>query len=175
MRTFRAGGLRSLGNQISIPIKTDKDGYLGRECPNTECEEYFKITPGTGIKGPAPCHCPYCGHEGDQQTFWTKQQIEYAKSVAMSKLVGALRQDLKSMEFDHKPRGAFGIGVSMKLKPGAPVPIRWYRENDLETEIVCDQCTLRYAIYGVFGWCPDCGVHNSFQILTKNLELFCLG
>jgi hypothetical protein len=23
----------------------------------------------------------------------------------------------------------------------------------------------------VFGWCPDCGVHNSFQILTKNLEI----
>ena len=123
MRTFRTGGLRSLGNQMSIPIKTDKDGYLGRECPNTECEEYFKITPGTGIKGPAPCHCPYCGLEGDPQTFWTKQQIEYAKSVAMSRLVGALRQDLKAMEFDHKPRGAFGIGISMKLKPSAPVPI----------------------------------------------------
>jgi hypothetical protein len=28
-----------------------------------------------------------------------------------------------------------------------------------------------YAIYGVFGWCPDCGLHNSLQILTKNLEL----
>ena len=28
-----------------------------------------------------------------------------------------------------------------------------------------------HAIYGVFGWCPDCGVHNSLQILTKNLEL----
>jgi len=23
----------------------------------------------------------------------------------------------------------------------------------------------------VFGWCPDCGVHNSLQILVKNLEL----
>jgi hypothetical protein len=35
----------------------------------------------------------------------------------------------------------------------------------------CDSCSLRYAIYGVFGWCPDCGVHNSLQILVKNLEL----
>jgi hypothetical protein len=171
MRTFRTGGLRSLGNQISIPIQTDDDGYLGRECPNEDCEGYFKITPGTGIKGPAPCHCPYCGHEGNQQVFWTKQQIEYAKSVAMSQIVGAFRQGLKALEFDHKPRGAFGIGASMKLKPGAPVPIHRYRENDLETEIICDRCTLRYAIFGVFGWCPDCGVHNSFQILTKNLEL----
>lgn len=173
MRNFRTNNLQRLGNQISIPIKPDQDGYLGRECPNPDCEEYFKITPGTGIKGPASCHCPYCGHEGDQQTFWTKQQIEYAKSVALSKIVGAFRQDLKALEFDHKPRGNswFGVSVSMKLKPGAPVPIRWYRENELETEIVCDQCSLRYAIYGVFGWCPDCGIHNSLQILGKNLEL----
>jgi len=26
-------------------------------------------------------------------------------------------------------------------------------------------------MYGVLGWCPDCGAHNSLQILSKNLEL----
>ena len=26
-------------------------------------------------------------------------------------------------------------------------------------------------IYGVFGFCPDCGNHNSIIILRKNLEL----
>jgi hypothetical protein len=51
------------------------------------------------------------------------------------------------------------------------MPIRQYREKKLETEVVCEQCTLRYMIYGVFGFCPDCGVHNSLQILKKNLEL----
>jgi hypothetical protein len=171
MRTFGIGGLRSLGNRISVPIRPDEDGYLGRECPNPECEDYFKITPGTGIKGPAPCHCPYCGHTGESKTFWTREQIEYARSVVKQKVVEAVRQDLKALEFEHKPTGPFGIGISMKLKPGAPVPIRWYREKNLETEIVCDQCGLRYAIYGVFAWCPDCGVHNSLQILGKNLEL----
>jgi len=59
----------------------------------------------------------------------------------------------------------------MKVKSSTPHPISYYREKKLETEVVCDNCTLRYAIYGVFGWCPDCGTHNSFQILTKNLEL----
>ena len=171
MRTFGIGGLRSLGKRISVPIRPDEDGYLGRECPNPECEDYFKITPGTGIKGPAPCHCPYCGHTGESKTFWTREQIEYARSVVKQKVVEAVRQDLKALEFEHKPTGPFGIGISMKLKPGAPVPIRWYREKNLETEIVCDQCGLRYAIYGVFAWCPDCGVHNSLQILGKNLEL----
>jgi hypothetical protein len=144
---------------------------VGRQCPDTDCEEYFKITPGTGLKGAPPCHCPYCGHTGFSNAFFAREQIEYAKSVVKGKVVEALRRDLKALEFEHKPRGQFGIGVSVKFKPGAPIPNRWYRERDLETGIVCDKCSLRYTIYGVFGWCPDCGIHNSLQILLKNLEL----
>jgi hypothetical protein len=37
--------------------------------------------------------------------------------------------------------------------------------------VVCESCTLGYAIYGLFGFCPDCGAHNSLQILSKNLDL----
>jgi hypothetical protein len=54
---------------------------------------------------------------------------------------------------------------------GQPTASRCYREPKLETEVVCDKCTLHYTIYGVFGFCPDCAVHNSLQILNKNLEL----
>jgi hypothetical protein len=171
MSAFNTNNLKRLGNQVSVPIKTDADGYLGRECPVKECLGYFKVTPGTGIKGPAPCHCPYCGHSGDNNTFWTQEQLEYARSVVIRQVTDALHNDLKSMEFDHQPRGGFGIGISLKFTPGAPHPIKDYKEKELETEVVCENCTLRYAIYGVFGWCPDCGVHNSIQILTKNLEL----
>jgi hypothetical protein len=158
-------------NTLSVPIPRDEDGYVGRECPVEECLGYFKLTPGTGVKGPAPCHCPYCGHSGESRTFYTQEQIEYAKSVAIRRITDAIHDEFKSLEFDAKPRGGFGIGVSMKVHRSWPRPIRHYREKQLETEVVCDSCTLRYAIYGVFGWCPDCGVHNSLQILTKNLEL----
>lgn len=157
--------------RVNVPIRPDKDGYLGRECPVKECLGYFKITPGTGIKGPAPCHCPYCGHSGEPNTFFTQEQLKYAESVAIRKLTDAVFNDLKSLEFEHKPQGMFGIGVSLKVKQSPGLPIRYYREKKLETEVLCDKCTLRYAIYGVFGWCPDCGVHNSLQILAKNLEL----
>jgi hypothetical protein len=171
MRRFSTSNLDNLGTQFSIPITADEDGYLGRECPVQDCLGYFKITPGTGVKGPAPCHCPYCGHKGESNTFFTQEQIEYARSVVLRKVTDALHKDLKSLEFEHKSQGMFGIGISMKVKESAPLPIRYYREKQLETEVVCDNCTLRYAIYGVFGWCPDCGVHNSLQILIKNLEL----
>jgi hypothetical protein len=171
MRRFSTNNLDNLEKQFSIPITADGDGYLGRECPEQGCLGYFKITPGTGVKGPAPCYCPYCGHKGESNTFFTQEQIEYAKSIVLRKVTDALHKDLKSLEFEHKPQGLFGIGLSLKVQRSTPLPIRYYREKELETAITCDSCTLRYAIYGVFGWCPDCGVHNSLQILSKNLEL----
>ncbi len=164
--------IRRLGDGFSIPIAPDEHGFTGRECPQSDCEGYFKIEFGTGLKGESlPCHCPYCGHTAGHDHFWTKEQIEYAKSVAIRKITDALHKDLKKMEFDHKPKGAFGIGISLKVKPGRPMPIHYYREKQLETEVVCSNCTLHYSVYGVFAFCPDCGQHNSIQILDKNLEV----
>lgn len=164
--------LRHLGNSISIAIPQDADGLTGRECPDSDCEGYFKVEFGTGLKGEnLPCHCPYCGHTASHDQFWTKEQIEYAKSVALGKITDAFHKDLKELEFDYKPRGAFGIGISLKVKPGRPISIHYYREKRLETEVVCGNCTLRYSVYGLFAFCPDCGQHNSLHILDKNLEV----
>jgi len=163
--------LDSLGNHFKISLLTDESGYFGRECPNSDCKGYFKIVPGTGISGIMTCHCPYCGHTADQSDFHTPDQIEYAKSVVMREVTGAITKDLKGLEFDIKPKGAFGIGLSMKVKPGTPHPIHWYREKALETHVECSGCTLKYAVFGVFAFCPDCHQHNSLQILDKNLEL----
>jgi hypothetical protein len=162
--------LRRLGNSISVPA--DENAFTGRECPQPDCERNFKIEFCTGLKGEGlPCHCPYCGHTVGHDHFWTKEQIEHAKSVALRKITDALHKDLKKLEFDHKPKGAFGIGISMKVKPGRATPIHYYREKQLETEVVYVYCTLRYSVYGFFAFCPDCGQHNSLQILDKNLEV----
>ena len=59
----------------------------------------------------------------------------------------------------------------MKVEAGRQPPIHYYREKQLETEVVCTSCTLRYSVYGVFAFCPDCGQHNSIQILDKSLEV----
>lgn len=164
--------LRGLGDSFLVPIRPDEEGFLGRECPNPDCEGYFKIEPGTGLKGQdLPCHCPYCGYTGAQNEFWTKAQIEYAKSIAIQKVTDAIYEDFKNLEFSHRPRGGFGIGLSLKVTRDRQTPIRHYREERLETEAVCANCTLRYSVYGVFAFCPDCGQHNSLQILEKNLEV----
>lgn len=114
------------------------------------------------------CHCPYCGHTGSHNEFFTKDQIEYAKSVGIRQITGELFKELKKLERRPDPKAFISIGIEVK---GRPYPIRYYREKKLETEVICNRCTLRYAIYGVFGYCPDCGVHNSLQILSANLDI----
>lgn len=164
--------LRRLGSSISIEIPRDENRFTGRECPQPDCARYFKVEFGTGLTGDGlPCHCPYCGHTAGHDRFWTKEQIEYAKSVAMRRITDAIHRDLKGLEFDQKPKGAFGLGFSLKVKRGRRPPVHYYREPRLETEVVCPVCTLRYSVYGVFAFCPDCGQHNSIQILRKSLEV----
>ena len=159
-----------MNNFISIPtsLKPDADGFTGRECPVKECQGYFKVQFGTGLEGNVPCHCPYCGHIASHDHFWTKDQIEYAKSVAVQKVSSMFTQELQKIERCPNPRALFDI--SIKIDGNLP-PLYLYQEKKLEQEVICDSCTLRYSIYGVFGYCPDCGIHNSFQILNANLNI----
>src|SRR5438105_4335590 len=77
--------------EVKVSIPKDDDGFMGRECPEAECEGYFKIKPGTGLTGEnLPCHCPYCGYTGHPDRFWTKEQIDYAQSVAFREFSDAL-------------------------------------------------------------------------------------
>lgn len=152
--------------ELSVTIEPDEDGFTGRECP--ACEKYFKIKFGTGIPDATDCHCPYCNHIGPQDEFWTEQQIEYAKSVALHKISGDLLKSMKKLEM--KPdRNAF-ISIGIKVE-GHPTPIAYYSEKELEEKVCCNNCTLQYTIYGAFGYCPDCGIHNSQQIVNANFDL----
>src|SRR6266498_1901603 len=164
--------LDRMRNTITVKMPTDEKGLVGRECPNSDCLKYFKLKPGTGLKDKnLPCHCPYCGFVSGADSFYTKEQIRYVENAAKNYMSDEVHRMLKGLEFDHKPQGAFGIGISMKVT-GRPERFHYsYREKELETDVVCDQCTLVYAIYGAFAFCPDCGSHNSFTILSKNLEL----
>lgn len=152
--------------EFSVKIEPDEDGYTGRECP--ECEKYFKIKYGTGLPHATDCHCPYCNHVDPQDEFWTKQQIEYSQSVALNEISGDLLKSLKKMEMKPKRNQFISIGIEVK---GRPTPITYYTEKELEEKIECENCTLQYTIYGAFGFCPDCGIHNSKQIVEANFDL----
>ena len=161
-----------ISDQISVKIPTDAKGMLGRQCPNRECRGRFKVNRRTGRKAPSQsCRCPYCGCCATSEKFTTPDQVAYAKSVALNQVARELHGVLKGLEFEQKPQGGFGLSFSMKVT-GSPqtFPIQRYQEPKLETEVDCDNCSLRYAIYGEFAFCPDCGSHNSLTILGKNIE-----
>jgi len=170
--SFSFGNLDKLGHSFQISFPTDENGLTGRECPNETCLGYFKVKFGTGLKGEnLPCYCAYCGYRAGHDRFWTQDQIEYARSIMEDKVSKALKADFENWDrsLRQNTRNSF-IKLSMQFKEGYH-PIRYYQEKKLETHVVCDNCTLEYAIYGAFAFCPDCGIHNSIQILKKNLEL----
>jgi len=152
--------------EFQITIPPDAEGYTGRECP--ECEKYFKIKFGTGLPDEGPCHCPYCNHIGPQNEFWTEQQLEYARSIVLNNVTGKMLSQLRTMERKPDPHAMFSIGITVK---GSPTPIAYYAEKDLEQRTTCNSCTLQYAIFGTFAYCPDCGIHNSLQILEVNFGI----
>jgi hypothetical protein len=157
---------------VTVSFQNDNEGFFGRECPNEDCLGYFKIELGTGLKGDGlPCHCPYCGHTGSHDTFWTQDQLELAKTAAMREVQKYLNKEMSKM-FKSLPKSKNSfINISWKYEPGRPIPLHRYSEKELETVLVCSECGLRYAVYGVFGYCPDCGKHNSLQIYLANLDL----
>jgi len=151
---------------FSVEITPDHTGYIGRECPN--CEKYFKIKPGTGIDGFSDCYCPYCKRFGASDEFFTQQQIDHAHSVALNKITGDFLGSLKKLEASPRTNQFISIGISVK---GNPTPITYYSELELEEHVTCSECSLEYAIYGAFGYCPDCACHNSKQILSANFDI----
>jgi len=160
--------------QISVDIPRDNEGMLGREC--LECKRYFKIKPGTGLPT-SYCHCPYCDYEGDSDTFWTQEQIDYAESIALKQVYKEfIKPPLDRLEksFKELERSSKNSFIQFKVKvtqTGFNFPTKYYTEKDLETRIICDSCGLEFSIYGIFSRCPDCKELNAFVIYSKSLEL----
>jgi len=151
---------------VTVALSPDEDGYLGRECP--ACELYFKVRPGTGITEQEIAYCPYCGDQSGPSDFTTRDQLNYATSIALGEFQKGILGGLKLTEIHTK--GPISLHVTMTVE-GDEIPVEHYQERNLETSITCDACTLDYKIYGVFATCPDCGNHNSGQILKTNLGL----
>jgi hypothetical protein len=154
--------------QIQVNFPTDEHGLTGRECPF--CKGYFKVKFGTGLPT-SECICPYCGNKEKNDKFFTQAQIEYAKSVAVREVLGPELRKLERTfkDLERSTRGGF---IQIKVRTsGFNFPLKYYQEKELETHVVCDNCGLEFAIYGVFANCPDCGNLNVFKKFSKSIEV----
>lgn len=189
-RLFRPGGphqTRNLGGdkyEMKISVPADEAGMTARECPVANCvPAYFKVKGGTGIVEPDynKCFCPYCRHEGEPDEFYSKEQIEYARSVVTREAVGGIEEMIRrELGLDHRGRRQLAKGfmnMSIEMKPGHKPPLRYPREEELRRDVACPRCSLEHAVYGLATWCPDCGkdiflAHLSaeFDVVRKVLE-----
>lgn len=160
-------------NKMRITLPTDENGLTGRQCPAEDCEGYYKIKFGTGVKeeGYDKCFCPYCGYRGTQNQFFTKDQVSHIKSIAVREVEKAIGAEIKKWDrnLQQSTRNSF-IKLRVNYK-SSNRPIHYYTEQELETHLICDNCGLEYAVFGKFSYCPDCGVDNTLQILRGNLDL----
>jgi hypothetical protein len=87
--------------QTSMSVPLDSDGFLRRECPT--CEREFKVfvhqDEGDGVDAqrppPGDYYCPYCAIQANPTAWFTKAQIEAAKSKLVDEFVGPMLDDFK--------------------------------------------------------------------------------
>lgn len=137
-------------------LPLDSEGYIDRQCPVETCEGFFKVRSGTGIAGtgdPAvdECICPYCGHRGFHNTFYSKTQVEFGLASAKRHLENEFHQMMKD---------AVGSSNHMTLTTRQTTPTPRYAHKILPTALVCSKCTCEYKVSGDQGRCPDCGNLN---------------
>ncbi len=159
--------------EFSVSLPTDEKGYTGRHC--TSCNQYFKIVFGTGADTDT-CNCPYCSNVDDYSNFITVDQQKYLDSIiereidkrVIKAMLKNLDNSFKSLE--KQTKGGL-IEIKVKTKNSFKyIPISYYQERKLETYLECDNCKLKFAIYGVFTQCPDCKELSAISIFLKSIE-----
>jgi hypothetical protein len=182
-RLFQPGGalgIRDLGSdryRMNITIPKDADGRIARECPNTQCSPaYFKVTPGTGITGgQVVAYCPYCRHEAEPNDFATREQVRYAKDLAVREahkgIEGVVKDALGLGASGKRSFGGGLVSMTMTYKPGTLPTVRRPFEDEVRRDVVCPHCTLDHTVFGLATWCADCGTDIFLRHVRAELDV----
>jgi hypothetical protein len=160
---------------FAVPLSADDDGLLGRECPSDECSpKYFKIIIAAPDDEEAPSlsdislTCPYCGHTDGFGVFHTQAQIEWATDLITREVTQAAARSLENaLRPLNRMRGP--IKLTAKVTTSLP-PILQYVEEKLKRQTTCEQCHMKYAVYGVSYHCPFCGGGALSTHLRESVE-----
>ena len=125
--------------ETSVPIPLDSDGFLRRECPS--CLRQFKWHSGPASEeaehapSPSAYFCPYCGVSASLDSWWTQEQLDYARAYAAPEIMDAAVEELRRAL--KQPRGSF-IQIDV---PDADVPDRPAPMTELDDmEVIVAPC-----------------------------------
>jgi len=162
--------------EISVPIESDCDGFLDKECPNDECLFQFKVDENDWEKlfNDETVYCPMCRHEANSKSWFTTEQVEQAKEQAIKHIEGrihhAIKEDARSFNASQS-RHSF-IKMSMKVtgvsKSQYILPVPSFEEMQLK--ISCKNCSANYAVVGSAFFCPCCGHNSAEETIESSLK-----
>jgi uncharacterized Zn-finger protein len=149
---------------ISVSIPTI-EGFLSRECNNSDCNKYFKVLAETERK---EMYCPYCGELQLVNDLHTKEQVKYVKDVAKENITEEVFKEFGKM-LSNVARGSKFI--EYKHKPYRPKYISKSKiDKQVDSEIKCPECGTVFQVYGIFGYCTSCKYEN-ILIYDANLAI----
>ena len=160
--------------EIKITIKTDKKGYLERQCP--KCGKIYKIEAedweNNIRKESNIMHCPICGHIASSGHWHTEQQQEEIKKRLSDYSGNNMYKRAKKALEDLKKIYGTDYGIEIDYNPGLEKNI-WHNPIDsieeLYTNYKCKKCNTRYAVIGSPFFCPCCGYYSIFNYF-KGIE-----
>lgn len=153
------------GWSSAISLTVDEDGAFGRECPNPDCLNYFKLfQPEYDLaRLRRRLTCPACGHTGDDEAFFTADQLRRIAFGTQQFLEAAGHSALSDFSRSMGDRTVrLGPNVSIRYtahRNPAPIskPLPTYVEQGTLRTFVCPDGGHRAVIYDLLTACPYCG------------------
>lgn len=163
------------GQQMSVSIPADPDGYFDRACPSDACLFEFKIHEDDWRDKvrDEEVFCPFCRHAAPSDEWWTEAQIEHAKKKAIGEISGeinrAMRQGADRWN-RRQPRNSFiRMTMSVKDRP-THVALPPAAAEPMQLKVTCPACACRYAVIGAAYFCPACGHNAVSRDFTRTLD-----
>ncbi|WP_455539118.1 hypothetical protein [Terrisporobacter sp.] len=160
---------------IPITIKSDKKGYLDRQCPNEECLYNFKINmeDWENKVSDDEVHCPMCGHIDTSDKWRTEQQLESEEDILTSYVMSYISDEFEKMFKELEESTKNNKYFNIKYRPGKKIsfinnPIG--QSSEWEIEIKCEKCGTRYSVIGSAYFCPCCGYNSVENVLSESLD-----
>lgn len=167
------------GQNLSMPMNLDAEGYFDRQCHSVNCGLEFKVlmSDWKNLFKDEQVFCPFCRHDAPANEWQTdeqasqikKQVVGYVGGIVKNHVTNVLRAALEGIGNERvrpvpHPDKKSNVTISWNLLGATAnhifVPIT--AKEAFTLKVTCEECSAHYAVIGSGFFCPNCG-HNSAE------------